>query len=57
MISPDAFFIFSKFWFSALLELRGFKGQKMAQNDKKNSVTLHISGTVPHMIMVFGTHV
>ena len=29
---------------------------KMAQNDKKSlSVSLHISGTVPDMIVVFGT--
>ena len=35
MTSPDAFFIFSKFWFSELLGGRGLKGQKMAQNDKK----------------------
>ena len=28
----------------------------MAQNDKKiKSVLLHISGTVPHMIVVLGT--
>ena len=35
MTSPDAFFIFSKFRFSGLLVGVG-KGQKMAQNDKKN---------------------
>ena len=35
----------------------GGKGQKMAQNDQKIFVPLHISGTVPHMIVVFGTHV
>ena len=66
MTSPDAFFIFSKFWFSGLLGEGGWgggkggvggKGQKMAQNDQKFFVPLHISGTVPHMIVVFGTHV
>ena len=34
MISPGVFFIFSKFWFSGLLE-GGVKGQKMVQNEKK----------------------
>ena len=33
MTSLGPFLIFSKFWFSELLE--GVKGQKMAQNDKK----------------------
>ena len=34
------------------------KGEKMAQNDKKfMSVTLHISGSIHHMIVIFGTHV
>ena len=54
MTSPDTFFIFSKFCFSGLLGGRGLKGQKMAQMTK-NYVSLHISGTVPHMIVVFGT--
>ena len=35
IISPGVFFIFSKFW-----------GQKTVQNDKKFSVTLHISRTI-----------
>ena len=40
MTSQDAFFIFSKFWFSGLLEEGGgggggVKGPKKAQNDKK----------------------
>ena len=34
----------------------GVKRGKMAQNDKK-FVSLCLSGTVPHMIVVFGTHV
>ena len=43
MISPGIFVMF-------------YKGQKMAQNDEK-FVFLRISGTVPHMIVVSGTHV
>ena len=34
---------------------REVKGQKMTQNDKKKIVLLRISGTVPQMIVVFGT--
>ena len=44
--SPDAFFIFSKFWFSGLLRglgERGGKGQKMAQNDKKKLLSHSVS--------------
>ena len=33
------------------------KGQKMAQNDKKLSVALHISGSIHHMIVICGTQV
>ena len=37
---------------------RVLKGQKIAQNDKKSqSVSLITSGTVHHMIVIFGTHV
>ena len=62
--SPDVFFIFFKFLFSGLLGEGGggggggggVKGQKMAQNEKTFFVSLHISGTVPHVIVVFGTH-
>ena len=35
----------------------GVKGQKVIQNDKKLSVALHISGSIHHMIMIFGAHV
>ena len=35
----------------------GVKGQKMTHNDKKISVTLHISGSINYMIMIFGTYV
>ena len=34
----------------------GVKGQKMVQNDKKLSVVLHISDSIHHMIVIFGTH-
>ena len=33
------------------------KGQKMAQNDEKLSVALHTSGSIHHMIVIFGSHV
>ena len=41
MTSENAFFI-SKFWFSGLLGWRGLKRKKMAQNDKKCSLTLYL---------------
>ena len=34
----------------------GVKGQKMAQHDKNVSVTLHVSGSIQHKIVIFGTH-
>ena len=55
MVSPEGFSIFfENFIFWAVM---GVKGQKIAQNEKKTiiSVTHHISGTVEHMIMIFGT--
>ena len=33
------------------------KNAKMTQSDKILSVTLHISGSIHHMIVIFGTHV
>ena len=33
------------------------KGQKMAQNDEKLSVALHTSGSIHHIIVIFGSHV
>ena len=30
-------------------------GEKMAQNDNKLSVTVHISGSIHHVTMIFGT--
>ena len=43
-----------KFWFSGL---SGLKGQKIAQNDKFLSISPCISGTIYHMIFLYGTHV
>ena len=56
MTSPDAFLKCSKFVFW-VVRGRGHKGQKMIQNDKKKIISLRISGTVSHMIVVFGTPV
>ena len=56
ILSPGVFF-FSKSWFFGLLDVSGVKGQKIVQNDKKlrMSDSLRISGTVPHMIVIFDT--
>ena len=56
MTSPDAFFIFSKFWLSGLLGGEGVKRAKKWPKVTKNSVSLCILGTAHHMIAVFGTH-
>ena len=53
MISPGIFFIFLNiliFWV-----ISGVKEHKMAQNDKTFCVALHISGTIHHMIVIYGT--
>ena len=60
VISLDiASIFFSKFWFSGLLERR--RGGKRAKNgpkwQKNLSITLHISGTIHHMIVILGTYV
>ena len=59
MISPGIFFIVLKFSFFGLSgggRGGGVKGQKIAQwKITITSVTHHISGTVNHMIMIFGT--
>ena len=52
IISPGFFFIFSKFRFFALLG--GSKGKKWP---KTHSVAPFISGTMHHMIFIYGTHV
>ena len=55
IISPGAFFIFSSFWFFGLL------GSVRAKNCPKwqniLSVALNISGTIHHMIVIYGTDV
>ena len=60
MTSVDVFFIFFfKFWFCGLFGFggEGVKKAKIWYKMTKNSVSLRISRTVPHMIVVFGTHV
>ena len=59
---------FSFFWKILILEIireggtgeggrgGGVKEQNLAQNYKKCCVSLRISGTVHHMIIIFGTH-
>ena len=48
------FFIFSKFWFSEFLE--GKKAKNRPKWQKILSVMLHISGTIHHMIVIYGIH-
>ena len=36
--------------------LRGVKGQKTVESDKKFSVKLHILGTIHHVVVIHGTH-
>ena len=57
IISPGIFFIFFKILVFGTI--RGeIKGQKMAQNDKKIVFfSLRVSGTIHHMIVIFGAHV
>ena len=56
MASPGIFFHFFKIFIFRVV--RGIQGQKMAQNNKSIlSVTLHISGTIHQMIVIYGTHV
>ena len=56
MISPGVFFIYSKFWFSGLLG-----GKRKKKNgpkcEKIMSVVFHISGSIHHVIVIFGAHV
>ena len=55
MISLGVFFIFSKPWFFSLLG--GSKGKKWLKTTKTLSVVPYISGTIHHMIVIFGAHV
>ena len=52
-------FFFQFFEIFSFQSVRGIKGQKIVQNEKITitSVTRYISGTVKHMIMIFGTFV
>ena len=54
IISSRGFFIFSNFYYS------GCQGGKKAKNcpkwQKIMSIALHISGTIHHMTVVYGTH-
>ena len=49
------FFIFSKFWFFGLLG--GSRGKNGPKWQKTLSFALYISGTIHHMILIYGTHV
>ena len=54
IICPGVFF--HSFKTLILWVVSGEKGQKMAQNVKKIiSVTLHMSGTIDHVIAIYGT--
>ena len=53
IISPAFFYVYEVFIFQVV---KGVKGQKMAQGDKKIlSGALHISGTIYHVIVIYGT--
>ena len=56
IVSPGVFFRFFKiliFW-----NVRWVKGQKIFLNDKeKLSAARHISGTIHHVIVIYGTQV
>ena len=53
--SPDDFLIYSNILIFWVVSRK--KGKKMTKKKKKkrSSVSLGISGTAPHMIVVFGT--
>ena len=56
IISPSFFYISSKFWFSGLFGRQ--KGKKQSKMRKKIPfVMLHISGTIHHMIFIYGTYI
>ena len=54
IISPDMFFIFSKFNFFGLLGGKGAKNGPKRQ--KILSVTFHVSGAIHHMIVIYDTN-
>ena len=53
IISPGVFFSFPKFWFFRLLG-RGKKAKNGPKWQKILSAMLHISGTIHHMIVIYG---
>ena len=55
MIIAPGVFNFSKILI--FLIVRGIKGQKMLENEKKLSVWLHIAGTIHLMFVIYGVHV
>ena len=56
MVSPGLFLGVFFFFFNLIFRtVSGVKGQRMAQNDKKLSVMLHMAGTIHHMILINGT--
>ena len=55
MISPANFF--SVFKVLIFGDFRGVYGQKMTQNYQFQSVILYISGSVDHVIEIFGTQI
>ena len=61
IISSGVFFHFFKNLILHLFQIvifgvnSGVKGQKMAQNDQKLCVVFRISGSIHHMIVIFGT--
>ena len=55
IVSPGFFFIFFKFWFFLLLG--GSKCKNGPKWQKTLSVVLYISGSIHHMIFIYGTHV
>ena len=59
IISPGIFFfVFQNLIFGIIRKWVGVKRAKHDPNDKKIlPVSLHISGTVHHMIVIFGAHV
>ena len=55
IVSPSIFFDFFKILIFQVVS--GLEGQKVAQNDKNVSIAPHISGTMHHMIVIYGTQV
>ena len=54
IISPGVFFNVKILVFQVV---KGLKGQKMSLNDENFSLAPYISGTIYHIIFIYGTHV